>query len=338
MQPASSTGADRSRALRRWGPIAGVLVLVAVVVGLVLVTRDSGDDETAPTTTAALAASTTIASETTAAPTESTAAGGSDTTTAGSTAPAPITFPLSFAQATEQGNADSIDWGTRCDTSTGRLAVPDFFAQPCFAPFTGDNGGATAPGVTADAITIVYYDGQEADPIIAYITDAIKVDDTNADQFATMKELVRYYETYYEMYGRKVNLVTFEGTGTAVDEVAARADAAQIALQYKPFVVFGGPALTSAFADELAAHQVMCIGCTPGQPASFYSDRDPYVWGLDGSPAQKEQHTVEFLTKQLIGKPASHGGDDVEGSAAQVRSALPREQWGREGAGRQVRR
>ena len=69
-----------------------------------------------------------------------------------------------------------------------------------------------------------------------------------------MKNLIRYYETYYELYGRKVNLVTFEGTGNATDEVAARADAAQIAEQYKPFVVFGGPALTSAFADELAAH------------------------------------------------------------------------------------
>ena len=107
--------------------------------------------------------------------------------------------------------------------------MPDFFAQPCYAPFTGDNGGATAPGVTADEITIVYYEGQEADPIIAYITDAVKVDDTNGEQFETMKDLIRYYETYYEMYGRKVNLVTFEGTGIAVDEVAARADAVQIA-------------------------------------------------------------------------------------------------------------
>ena len=311
MQPASPTGADHNRALRRWGPIVGVIVLAAVVVGLVAVTRDSGDDEAAPTTTAVLAASTTLATETSVASTGSTVPG-SETTAAGTTAPAPITFPLSFQQATEQGIAGTIDWGSRCDTSIGRLAVPDFFARPCYAPFSGDNGGATAPGVTADEITIVYYEGQETDPIIAYIPDAVKIDDTNGDQFATMKELIRYYETYYELYGRKVNLVTFEGTGTAIDEVAARADAAQIALQYKPFVVFGGPALTSAFADELAAHQVMCIGCTPGQPASFYSDRDPYVWGLDGSPAQEEKHTVEFLTKQLIGKPASHGGDDVK--------------------------
>ena len=309
MQPASSTGADRSRQLRRWGPIAAVVVLVAVVVGLVLVTRDSGDDSTTATT-AAPAASTTVAEATSVVPSESTAP--SSDTAAGTTLPEALTYPLSFADATEQGIADTIDWGERCNTSTGRLAVPDYFARPCFAPFVGDNGGATATGVTADEITIVYYEGQQTDPIIAYITDAVQVDDTNGDQFATMKELIRYYETYYELYGRKVNLITFEGTGNATDEVAARADAARIALEYKPFVVFGGPALTSAFADELAANNVMCIGCTPGQPPSFYSDRSPYVWGLDGSPQQKESHTVEFLTKQIIGKNATHGGDDVK--------------------------
>jgi Periplasmic binding protein len=284
-----------------------VVVGVAIAV-IVPALSDSGDDA-GPATTAA--STSTSATETSVASTESTSPS-AGTSPAETTVPAAPTYPLSFKQATEQGIADSIDWGTRCDTSTGKLAVPDFFAQPCFAPFTGDNGGATAPGVTGDEITIVYYEGQETDPIIAYITDAVKVDDTNGDQFATMKELVHYYETYYELYGRKVNLITFEGTGNALDEVAARADAAQIALEYKPFVVFGGPAFTSAFADELAAHDVICIGCTPGQPASFYSDRDPYVWGLDGSPLQKQQHVVEFLTKQIIGKNAVHGGDAVK--------------------------
>ena len=308
MQPASSTGADRSRQVRRWGPIAAFVGIAAIGGGVLLARRDTGGNS--GSTTTAAAPSTTTAPTTSLAPTGSTAP--SSDTTPSSVAPPIVTYPLSFAQATQQGLANSVDWGKRCDTSTGRLAVPDFFAQPCFAPFTGDNGGATAPGVTGDEITIVYYEGQEADPIIRYITDAVHVDDTNADRTATMKELVRYYETYYELYGRKVHLVTFEGTGNATDEVAARADAAQIAQQYKPFVVLNGPSLTSAFADELAARKVMCIGCTPGQPAAFYSERSPYVWGLDGSPAQKQAHVVEFLTKQIIGKNASHGGDAVK--------------------------
>ena len=54
----------------------------------------------------------------------------------------------------------------------------------------------------------------------------------------------------------------------------------------------------------------MCIGCTPGQPPEFYTDRDPYVWGLDGAASQKQAHAVEFITKQLVGKNAEHAGDE----------------------------
>jgi hypothetical protein len=310
MQPASSGGADRSRQLRRWGPVAAFVVVAAVVGVVVLVNRDSSSGTVAPADSATPAPVTTDVS--------TTAASGATTPAAQSTvaattpAPAAVTFPMSFSAAKEKGLTDSIDWGKRCDTTTGKLAVEDFFAPQCMAPFTGDNGGATAAGVSGEAITVVYYEGQQADPIVSYITDAVSVDDTNSDQFATMKELVRYYQTYFELYGRTINLVTFEGTGNALDEVAARADAAQIAEQYKPFAVLGGPLFTNAFADELAARKVLCISCTPGQPASFYSERDPYVWGLDGSPLQKQAHVEEFLTKQIIGKPASHGGDAVK--------------------------
>ncbi len=129
-----------------------------------------------------------------------------------------------------------------------------------------------------------------------------------------MTGLMDFYQAYYELYGRKINLITYEGTGNASDEVAARADAAQIAEEYTPFVVLGGPALTSAFADELSARKVMCIGCTPGQTPEWYAERSPYVWGLDGSAAQKQEHVVEFITKQLVGKNAEHAGDEFTGS------------------------
>jgi hypothetical protein len=318
MQPAqgaSGGGDGGNRQLKRWGPIIGVLAVVAIGAGVIVATS-GGDDE---------GSATDVTTESTAAPATTTSGGEAPVTTEGespattadtgtaTTAPAAgeVTFPLSFSDATEQGIADQIDWGERCDTTTGRVAVPDFFAPECFAPFTGDNGGATDTGVTAEEITIVQYEGQEADPIIAYITDAIRVEDTNEQQFETMRGLVDYYTTYYELYGRKVNLVHFEGTGNATDEIAARADAALIAEEYDPFVVLGGPALTSAFADELAANEIMCISCTPAQTADWYVERDPYVWGLDGSAGQKQLHVLEFIEKQLIGKNAEFGGDDV---------------------------
>lgn len=345
MQPAQAnsggggTGSG-NRQLKRWGPIIGIVLVVLIGGGIILATRGDDDDSvtedtaavpqttsapTTPATTPTTSAETvateppgssapgTAADTTVPAGTDSTAA--PDTTAAPETTaaePAEITYPMSFPEAVEAGVADEIEWGERCDTETGRLAVPDFFAPECYVPFEGDNGGATAPGVTGDEINVVYYEGQEGDPIIAYITDAIAVDDTNQQQFETMQNIIRYYETYYEMYGRTVNLITFEGTGGALDDVAARADAARIAEEFDPFVVLGGPALTSAFADELAARQIMCIGCTPGQPPQFYVDRDPYVWGLDASAQQKQRLALEMIEKQLINKPAEYAGENFQ--------------------------
>jgi hypothetical protein len=323
MEPAQATGAGSNsggnRQLKRWGPIVGVLAVVIIglvaVVAVVATGGDDDDDVVAPIDSELSVPSSAVAETLPATDDTSPATAEVTTPVSGAgevTVPptdAEITFPLSFVQATEQGLVDSVDWGDRCDTSTGQVAVPDYFAQPCMAPFTGDNGGATDTGVTADEITIVYYEGQEADPIIAYITDAIAVDDTNDEQFEMMEHIIDYYETYFELYGRTVNLVTFEGTGGATDDVAARADAARIAEEYQPFAVFNGPALTSGFADELAAREILCIGCTPGQETQFYVDRDPYVWALDGGQSQKQTHALEFLTKQLIGHNATHAGD-----------------------------
>ena len=42
------------------------------------------------------------------------------------------------------------------------MKIPYTYAAPCVKPFTGDNGGATADGVTADSIKVVVYIGDPA--------------------------------------------------------------------------------------------------------------------------------------------------------------------------------
>ena len=74
-------------------------------------------------------------------------------------------------------------------------------------------------------------------------------------------------------------------------------------------MVWGGPAFTEAFADELASRHIPCIACTPAQPDDWYKARDPYVFGIDMSLSQSQTHVLEFVLKQLVGKPASHAGD-----------------------------
>ena len=295
MQPASSSrGGGGSSALKKWGPLAAIIVVVAVVI-VVIASGGGGDDESSSTTAPA---ETTAPTDTTDAP---------DSTDAGSS----WTYPLSYSQAEELGVEADIDWGDRCDTSVGLIAVIDYFAPECMAPFSGDNGGATDQGVTADEITIVHYMGPDGDPIINYITDAIAVDDTNAQEKEVVADFVEYFERYYEFYGRSINLVTYESSGLANDAVTARADAQRIVEEYQPFAVIGGPALTNAFGDELAARETLCISCGGGSP-EWYAERDPYVWGIDGSDEQKQVHVVEFIGKQLAGRPAVHAGEQFQ--------------------------
>ena len=216
---------------------------------------------------------------------------------------------LSYPRADEMGIADTIDWGERCDTETGQVRIPWFFRIPCWQPFEGDNGGATDRGVTADTIKIVYWTPQDNDPVMAYITDAIMNNDTNADVEDTLNKLIEYYETYYETYGRSVELEVVTGSGLVIDAVSARADAVRIAEEIDPFMVWGGPAFTTAFGDELMARGIACIACGLGGTAADYAEWHPNGWSLTMSAEQASLLVAEYVGKRLAGHNAIHAGD-----------------------------
>ncbi|MGH9016406.1 MAG: hypothetical protein ACRDY1_01540 [Acidimicrobiales bacterium] len=216
---------------------------------------------------------------------------------------------LSFAQAKQENKVGSINWGSRCNVATGKLKYPSFFAGECYAPFHGNNGGATAQGVTSKVIKIVLYVPEQNDPILDYIESAVKDTATNAQTIATMRNWVTFYNHYFETYGRKVELIPYTATGVADDPVAARADAVTIATNIKPFAVWNGPALTTAFADELAARHLLCIDCGSGDTNAYFQQRAPYVWSLGILPQQSIVHVTEFLKKQVSGRDASFAGE-----------------------------
>ena len=213
----------------------------------------------------------------------------------------------------DPAKATTVAWGKRCDTKTGQLAIPIFPRQPCFAPFKGDNGGATGTGVSADAIKVVLYLPQPNDAVLKFVYAQIHNDDTVDQQWQNYQDLVAMYSKYYEMYGRKIDLVRFDATGPISDPVAATADAESIANDIKPFLVIGGPLLTNAFEDTLASNKVMCVSCGPGQPNSFYEQRQPYVWDLGKNAEQNQLMVAEYIGKRLVGGKAIHAGTGIEG-------------------------
>ena len=272
---------DRSRQLKRYGPLA-IIAVIAIVILVVVVVAGGGDDE----------------------PEDVTGGGGSSTT-------APSGGPegaITFDEATEAGNVDDYTF-PNCDTETGKVAMPFYFVQQCFADVE-DNGGETSRGVTADTIKVGVYVAQEDDAVINYITQAINNDDTNAQVKETYQGYADMFNEMYQTYGRKVELEFIDASGGAQDEEAARADAVRADEDLGVFAVWGGPVLTSAFADELAARKILCIGCTTGAP-DFAIERAPYLFTSAINAEQVQDHVVEYIEKKLNGFPASHAGDEA---------------------------
>ncbi len=263
------TGDGTRRVLRRYAPVVAVVVIIAVVA--VIATSGGGG-------------------------------GGKSSTSGGGS------LPLTFDQAKAQGK--SVNWGPSCDTRIGKVAVPFFYAPPCVAPWNGgSNGGATAPGVTADTITVAVYQ-EQPDLLTQTFLKQSGSDESLQAELNTDQQYVDFFSAHYELYGRKVKLVPLKASGAPDDDVAAKADAIKVATQIHAFASFGGPSQSAAYADELAARHVLCLGdCITAEPQSFIQSRAPYIWPTFASPEQASVHWANFVGGVLANHPASYAGD-----------------------------
>ncbi|HET9731017.1 MAG TPA: ABC transporter substrate-binding protein, partial [Acidimicrobiia bacterium] len=236
-------------------------------------------------------------------------AGGNDRKKIVTPPPNAENVPVQYQQAQAAGALGQYTWQDHCDKTTGRVAVPMLDPAPCVPKFTGDNGGATSLGVTADTIRIGYYVAKP-DPLYDFVLKQAGAYDPPDQIAATAIGYAQILASQYELYGRKIQMIRIDGSGPQTDGNAAKIDADKAAKQFKVFAVVGGPAQTPAFAQELAANHVLCIGtCIIAQPERFYSEHSPYMWPVGPSPEQSSAMLVEFLKKQLIGKDAIYAGD-----------------------------
>lgn len=218
--------------------------------------------------------------------------------------------PILYNEAKAAGTLDKYTWPKNCDTTTGYVKIPVLDPAPCVPVAKGDNGGATAPGVTATTIKLGYYLAKP-DPIYDAIFAAAGAYDPPEQTAQAVKDYVEIYASQYALSGRKIELVKIQGTGPATDEVAAKADADKAAAA-GVFGVIGGPLQTQNFQIELARKKILCLGtCVLAAPQSFIEKNSPYIWPTGPTPEQTSLLTTELVKKQLADKNAVYAGDDA---------------------------
>jgi Periplasmic binding protein len=220
-------------------------------------------------------------------------------------------------EATEVSTGQpATGWNETVTACTDRpVQVPDLgYSPPCFA-FAGDNGGATARGVTADTIRVSYR--VTSDPNLLLLLGqlgGVPLDESNEEMYQTMAALVEWVNANFQLYGRKIELVRYDGRGQILPEFtgggqdAATNDSIKVANEIGAFADVTG--ITQPYADALARNEVVAVGA-PYMSREWFEAHRPFAWSIVPDCTITAEGSAIYANGRLFGRTADHAGDDL---------------------------
>jgi len=185
------------------------------------------------------------------------------------------------------------------------------YSPPCLDWNGTDNGGATAKGVTKDTITVAW---RETDMGGGSNNDKLKQEardkgltDTEEDKVRSRDALLEYFNTHFQLYGRKVKLVSYQGRGNMLKEFSgggqeeANADALKVGQEIGAFADLS--AISQPYLDALVRQKVVSFGGLH-LPESYYEAKAPYAWGQLIDCTTLVSNAVDLLAKRF--KPTAN--------------------------------
>ncbi|HZN14035.1 MAG TPA: ABC transporter substrate-binding protein [Acidimicrobiales bacterium] len=230
----------------------------------------------------------------------------------GSTVPGQVAAPTRVG-ARPRGSAPP--GATPC-TDRARQVPGDPYSPPCYA-FSGNNGGTTSRGVSSNDIIVTarQLEGPSAAEIFASISGE-SVDNSEENVKDTIQAIADYFNTHFQMYGRKMRIEYFNGEGNGASELLgggkekALADAIRAAKEKGAFADISG--LTIPYADALARNKVVNIGA-PYPSRKWFVDHRPYAWSLFPDGTNVVEAHSSWITSRLVGRPVEFSGPEFIG-------------------------
>jgi hypothetical protein len=183
------------------------------------------------------------------------------------------------------------------------------YSPPCLDWNGTDNGGVTTRGVTKDTITVVMRENNSSGGSGGKDSDKLKqsardkgLTDTKEDQVRSRDALLEYFNTHFQLYGRKVKLVTYQGRGDMIKEFSgsgqeeANADALKVGQEIGGFADLS--AISQPYLDALVRQKVVAFGGLH-LPESYYQSKAPYAWGQLIDCTTLVSNAVDLLAKRF---------------------------------------
>ena len=143
---------------------------------------------------------------------------------------------------------------------------------------------------------------------------------------ATAEALVEYFNNTFEFYGRKIELVGYEGRGLILSEFtgggqdAATNDSIKVANEIGAFADLTG--LTQPYADALARNKVVNVGA-PYMSREWFEDHRPYAWSTVPDCTATAEMSAIYSTNRLFGREARWAQDDMSGEERTLAVVAP---------------
>jgi len=318
------------RLLKGYGPLAALLVAF-VLMAVLVPTKAPQQEVVHETQTVQGSGAAGSAAGTTGTTVPGATASGGAATGSGSAATGAGAAGAAAAAAKTAGAATQPTGKTGACAGQAEQVPGDPYSPPCIA-FSGYNGGATSPGVTANAINVTYRitsDSESFQQTLAQLGGA-NIVDTTADIERTVDALATYFDNHFQFYGRKLNIEFFNGQGSITNELLgsgqqqADADAVTAAQQLHAFAELNG--VTEPYDVALAGQHVLSFGA-PYLSADFMGQYAPYMWSLDTESNDVVQATSDLYLKSLAGGDATYAGGSLQGQPRKVAIIAPSDPW-----------
>lgn|GEM_PF-1588638 len=178
-----------------------------------------------------------------------------------------------------------------------------WYAPPCIPYAVGaadpHNGGGTWQGVSGNSITIVDYVtnyGSEVNAILK--AEGLLV--TYQEAKAWDQAMAHFINTHFVLWGRKVNIVTYQGQCQSVppDYQCLTGEMDRVVATYHPLIVQWITTLCSACFAELARDHAVAVGGV-GFSDAFSNALSPFFYSAGESSTRTETAFAQYWCSQL---------------------------------------
>jgi hypothetical protein len=226
-----------------------------------------------------------------------------------------LAVPKGITAPAAAGSAGATRSGVQCGPAVRQVSW-SVYAPICVPTYSGNNGGATAYGVTGDTITVTFRRTNSTEEKAAFSIAGSAAPGSDDQYLADLRAYVDLFNRNYELYGRRVVIKDYQPQGDNLEEdqgrqlAGAQADA-QKAHDLGAFADLSqSPSLaaTIPYEQDLAHVGVIGIGAI-GVTASWFQQYAPYQYSYIINASKGAQGAGAALCQRAVGLPAVFAGD-----------------------------